>query len=509
MGGPGASPLLLRGFELSGPYRRFRIETRRAPPLYREPNRYEPIVRKSRLALLLLREFHTYILSEVFKPSNWRALFTGRFYRELVDGTLWSKFRARWRVLLDRPCIYGVFSGPLGGFRPRKDLCTGCMRCKQEYPDVIEDVVWGREFRSMAFLGYRPEDVYTIWYEAREGKELVKGMGYRGPFAGPGWDSIWLDMSEIVRPTRDGKMGREYISTAVDIGRRPEYLKFDGESTPVKTVRIELPVLFDCAETGWLNRETIAAVVEAARRCGTLALFRVDTYLTLPASGRLYSIPIITPEQVNRLGPGGPAIPLVEVEIQGEPFPPRSGVWADIVIARVSADDSIEERALRLVQMGYDGIHLTAPPDGRNIGGARRHIKDVIRAVHTRLVHARVRDQVTLLATGGILMGEHVPKAVLCGCDAVGIDTSLHIALQARITGRGGVFRVSPRRFDPEWGAQRLTNLMAAWHEQFIEALSAMGKRDGRRLRGDVGRGIFYEDMVREAFGDIEYAGAR
>jgi len=57
---------------------------------------------------------------------------------------------------------------------------------------------------------------------------------------------------------------------------------------------------------------------------------------------------------------------------------------------------------------------------------------------------------------------------------------------------------------DADWGSQRLANLLAAWQEQFIEALSAMGKRDGRRLRGDVGRGIFYEDTVKEAFGDID-----
>jgi hypothetical protein len=38
---------------------------------------------------------------------------------------------------------------------------------------------------------------------------------------------MWTDMSEIVRPTRDGIHGREYISTAVDIGRKPAYLTFE------------------------------------------------------------------------------------------------------------------------------------------------------------------------------------------------------------------------------------------------------------------------------------------
>lgn len=40
---------------------------------------------------------------------------------------------------------------------------------------------------------------------------------------------MWLDMSEIVRPTRDGIHGREYIATTVEVGARPEFLRFDRE----------------------------------------------------------------------------------------------------------------------------------------------------------------------------------------------------------------------------------------------------------------------------------------
>ncbi len=41
---------------------------------------------------------------------------------------------------------------------------------------------------------------------------------------------MWTDMSEIVRPTRDGIHGREYISTSVDIGRKLKELAFhDGQ----------------------------------------------------------------------------------------------------------------------------------------------------------------------------------------------------------------------------------------------------------------------------------------
>jgi hypothetical protein len=46
-------------------------------------------------------------------------------------------------------------------------------------------------------------------------------------------------------------------------------------------------------------------------------------------------------------------------------------------------------------------------------------------------------------------------------------------------------------------------NLMGAWHSQLIEVLGAMGIREVRRLRGEVGRAMFLEDIAREAFGDL------
>jgi tRNA G26 N,N-dimethylase Trm1 len=44
---------------------------------------------------------------------------------------------------------------------------------------------------------------------------------------------------------------------------------------------------------------------------------------------------------------------------------------------------------------------------------------------------------------------------------------------------------------------------MGAWHSQLIEVLGAMGIREVRRLRGEVGRAMFLEDIEKDAFGDI------
>ena len=58
---------------------------------------------------------------------------------------------------------------------------------------------------------------------------------------------------------------------------------------------------------------------------------------------------------------------------------------------------------------------------------------------------------------------------------------------------------------DADYAAQRMVNLMGAWHSQLIEVLGAMGIREVRRLRGETGRAMFLEDLDREAFGDIGY----
>jgi hypothetical protein len=62
---------------------------------------------------------------------------------------------------------------------------------------------------------------------------------------------------------------------------------------------------------------------------------------------------------------------------------------------------------------------------------------------------------------------------------------------------------VGIERIDPGWGWQRIVNLAAAWHGQILEVLGAMGLRDFRRLRGEVGRAIFQEELEKENFAPI------
>jgi glutamate synthase domain-containing protein 2 len=52
-------------------------------------------------------------------------------------------------------------------------------------------------------------------------------------------------------------------------------------------------------------------------------------------------------------------------------------------------------------------------------------------------------------------------------------------------------------------GVQRMVNLLGAWNNQLLEVLGAMGMREVRRLRGEVGRAMFKEDLDREIFAPL------
>jgi hypothetical protein len=51
--------------------------------------------------------------------------------------------------------------------------------------------------------------------------------------------------------------------------------------------------------------------------------------------------------------------------------------------------------------------------------------------------------------------------------------------------------------------SQRIINLMGAWHSQILEMMGAMGIREARRLRGESGRAIFFEEIDRDTFGKL------
>ncbi|HXZ97978.1 MAG TPA: glutamate synthase-related protein [Candidatus Acidoferrum sp.] len=473
-------------------YERFRIETYPAPPRRKQPRPFNPEVDKVRLAKWLVGEIFEYGLK-----------LRHREYR---------------KALLSRPCIYGTFGGRVGGFHPIRDKCVGCMRCVEEQPEMCR-VSRNLDFFDFADSYWIPRDpatavsspVATVSYEASTGKIPIKGMGYRESFADEGWDSMWTDMSEIVRPTRDGVYGREYISTVVDVGRKPRLLEFRDQQAiqGSKTIQISVPLIFDYLPEN-LNGTSIAgSVAAAARRLGILHIASAEQVSDVDRNLRKRIVPIISASDVSEYAQmiaDAPAVELTEYDSRVVERVRELNQKAPISV-RLPLNENAGTSAAKMARDGVDVIHGFADYHGRAWEPHNpRFVKDLIRSVHGALVKESLRDQVTLIASGGITLAEHVPKAIACGADLVALDTTILVALQARFEGElasPADGRIRPEHLDEKWGEQRLVNLVGAWHDQLIEILSAMGMRDVRRLRGDVGRAMFKEDLEKEAFSDI------
>src|SRR4030042_5933531 len=123
---------------------------------------------------------------------------------------------------------------------------------------------------------WKPQMVATLWGQAENGRIPVSGAGYRGPFAGAGFDEIWTDMSEIVRPTRGGIHGREYISTTVEIGSKPSWIKYFSALPECAFQEIPVPVLFDANPVGLNSNSITYLIVKAAHELGTLAAIDIE-----------------------------------------------------------------------------------------------------------------------------------------------------------------------------------------------------------------------------------------
>ncbi|MCL4370239.1 MAG: glutamate synthase-related protein [Chloroflexi bacterium] len=390
----------------------------------------------------------------------------------------------------------------------RDTACKTCFRCVQDCKKGILYKAPNPAYQRLGDAYWTPEIISSLWTQSTTGAIPVSGAGYPGPFSGPGFDEMWTDMSEIVRPTRDGIHGREYISTAVDLGRRLSHLEFapDGSLAvqPPAQLEIPLPVLFDTVPLPYLGSRVLQAAVDAARQVGILAI--LPAALAGEFAGREVVPYFAGEEALARTRTG---VQPRMVEIGGGPLVAdalanvRRRFPEAIVAVRLPLDGAAAERTMAAVEAGADVVHLCAGLDGQ-AGDA--FMKDALRAVHDRLVAEGRRDEVTLLAGGGVGLAEHMAKAIICGADAITIDAPLLIALGCRwcdLCFQGKDCPVELEKIDPEWGARRIRNLMISWHSQLIEVLGAMGMREVRRLRGEVGRAMFARDLEEAAFAHL------
>ncbi len=122
-------------------------------------------------------------------------------------------------------------------------------------------------------------------------------------------------------------------------------------------------------------------------------------------------------------------------------------------------------------------------------------IEYAIPKVHQFLVNEGIRDQITLVVSGGLRSAWDIAKSIALGADCVVLGTADIVALECIRCGRCESGRGCPRGIattDPvlgyeiseEWAEQRLVNMYSAWRKQWCELLRSYGLRSIKELMG-------------------------
>jgi ferredoxin len=432
----------------------------------------------------------------------------------------WREDCARCHNCVKKACVYDRYRQEADYIHSLNDVevlffdCMGCFSCVQDCTKGLLCLSVNPVYEKLGNSYWKPDIIKTTWLQAETAKIPVSGAGYRGPFSGHGFDSMWTDMSEIVRPTRDGIHGREYISTSVDIGRKLAFLPINGDPGAIPQpplVSIPMPLIIDLSSPAH-SLPQLDPLLE-------LTAANTDLITILDARVRP------TDEQNLKhiafyLGPDSPSVPpsilgqtrLVEIADHPKVIAQIKEIKQAhpmlVIAVRVDLTAAGVRRALELARLEeVEVIHVVADANGNELGAAKpRFLKDMIREIHTALIGQGTRDEITLMAGGGIALPEHMAKAIICGADLVTVNLPLLIALECHLCERCAPGMPCPARLehiDLKYGVGRMTNLIAAWHDQLIEVMGAMGMREVRRLRGDVGRAMFFENLEEETFGKL------
>jgi glutamate synthase domain-containing protein 2 len=172
-----------------------------------------------------------------------------------------------------------------------------------------------------------------------------------------------------------------------------------------------------------------------------------------------------------------------------------------LVSVKVSTPTDVDMVAVGSYYAGAHIVHLDGSYGGTGAAPdiAKKNIampiEYAIPKVHKFLVEEGVRDEICLIASGGIRNAMDVAKAIALGADGVVIGTAELVAIECVRcgnceSGRGCARGIASTDMElgymitEEWADQRIVNMYLAWRKQWCEILRQLGLGSLRELVG-------------------------
>lgn len=439
-------------------------------------------------------------------------------------------------------CPYDVYEKKPGLVHisaPKSSNCVGPQNCEGETYFCVDncptDAIRIGENPYYEDLGDDrwPADLITAtWYMAETGEVPLSGINYFTGDSGGGFDALAFRFPAKPDPVRE-------VDTSLELNRRPGGPR----------IRTPIPTYGAGMSYGSVSLNVMLSRVRAAKAWNTLCSTGEGGY---PDALIPYADHIITQVATGLFGVSEATLqraPLIEIKYaQGakpglgghlladkntadvarmreavpktalfSPFPFHSVYSVEDHRKHVDWLRSVNPRALVSVKVStpvdvdmvavgsyYAGANIVNLDGGYGGTGAAPDIakKNIampieyaIPKVHRFLEAEGIRDEVTLMASGGIRTAYDVAKAIALGADGCVIGTAELVAINCTRCGnceRGRGCQHGIATTDPDlvplipddWGAQRIYNLYHAWRTQWVDLLTRLGLASFGELRG-------------------------
>jgi len=475
-------------------------------------------------------------------------------------------------------CSYGAFRREGNKILINSRACTGCHRCVAMCPrdaidleekpvDYRSHPIWSREARE------------AIYKQAESGKIILTGMGNTLEVP-PIFDRLLLDACQVTNPSIDPL--REPIELRTYIGKKPRKLEIkknaqgdiDLVTKLAPNLKCETPIMIAHMSYGAISLNAQLSLARGASEMGTFmgtgegglhkSLYPYQNNMIVQIASGRFGVNIdylergaaieIKIGQGAKPGIGGHLpgekvdeevsktrmIPLYSDAISPAPHHDIYSIedlsqlvrslkeateWKKPVFVKIAAVHNVVAIAAGIARSSADAVVIDGFRGGT--GSAPRVFRDhvgipieaAIAAVDEKLNKQGIRNEISIIASGGIRDSADVTKAIALGADSVYIGTAALVSLGCRVCGscyRGlcpwGIATQREEltsRIDPDIMYKNVSNLINGWTLEIAELMGAAGINSIESLRGnrDRLRGYMLDENILSVL-DVKTVGA-